>query len=240
MRKEGSHRSEMVSQLLFGEKAALLEKTKDFSRIRSLYDDYEGWCQSGQLALSGNDSKSESLNPEWVSIIDCNGGPMHISLGSPLGILHNGKAEIGPHHFIYNGNTWNVTDKPFGATSVEKIAMQYLNTPYLWGGRSVFGIDCSGFVQQVFRFFNIRLPRDAYQQVEKGEVTGFLQEAQKGDLAFFDNEEGKIVHVGILLGPDTIIHASGKVRIDKIDSMGIINTDTGERTHTLRVIKRIR
>ena len=126
----------------------------------------------------------------------------------------------------------------FTEASIKEISIQFLNTSYLWGGRSVFGIDCSGFVQQVFRFFNKPLQRDAYQQATDGEVVGFLQEAKCGDLAFFDNEEGKITHVGILYNADTIIHASGKVRIDKIDNMGIVNSDTGERTHNLRIIKR--
>jgi cell wall-associated NlpC family hydrolase len=114
----------------------------------------------------------------------------------------------------------------------------YLNTPYLWGGRSVFGIDCSGFAQQVYRFFNKHLPRDASQQALQGEVVGFLQEAICGDLAFFDNEEGRITHVGILLDAQTIIHSSGRVKIDKIDNQGIFTTDKGERTHNLRIIKR--
>jgi cell wall-associated NlpC family hydrolase len=102
----------------------------------------------------------------------------------------------------------------------------------------VFGIDCSGFVQQVFRFFNKNLPRDAWQQAVKGEMVGFLAEVQCGDLAFFDNEEGSITHVGLLFDEKTIIHSSGKVRIDPIDNMGIISRDTGERTHRLRIIKR--
>jgi cell wall-associated NlpC family hydrolase len=103
----------------------------------------------------------------------------------------------------------------------------------------VLGIDCSGLSQAVFKCMNVLLERDAYQQANQGESIGFLQETQPGDLAFFDNESGKINHVGILLSEGKIIHASGKVRIDTIDSMGIISSDTGKRTHNLRVIKRI-
>ncbi len=240
MRRESTHRAEMVSELLFGEYAEVLEKTKDFTRIRGLYDGYEGWCQSNQLAAVDNISTTgNSLSAEWASVIDCNGQPMHISLGTPLDILNDGKAQIGTNQFAYTGKTLDPSQASFNTEALTGIAMQYLNTPYLWGGRSVFGIDCSGFAQQVFRFFDQPLPRDAYQQVDKGEVVGFLAEARKGDLAYFDNEEGRITHVGILLGPDTIIHASGKVRIDKIDSMGIMNVETGERTHKLRIIKRV-
>ncbi len=121
---------------------------------------------------------------------------------------------------------------------IREVTLKFLDVPYLWGGKSYFGIDCSGFCQQEFKQFGIKLPRDAYQQADKGEVVGFLQEAQCGDLAFFDNEEGRIIHVGIMLNIHEIIHASGKVRIDKIDHQGIINSESGTRTHQLRIIKR--
>jgi cell wall-associated NlpC family hydrolase len=129
------------------------------------------------------------------------------------------------------------TAKP-NADAIKERAMPFLSTPYLWGGRSVFGIDCSGFTQMVFRFFNIPLLRDAYLQATQGDVVGFLQEARCGDLAFFDNAEGRITHVGILLNDQEIIHSSGNVRIDKIDNAGIINVETSVRTHKLRIIKR--
>jgi len=122
---------------------------------------------------------------------------------------------------------------------VSEIASLYLNAPYLWGGRSPLGIDCSGFTQVVFKAAGVRLPRDAYQQAEVGQTLGFVEEASEGDLAFFDNAEGKIIHVGIVLKDRFIIHASGKVRIDKLDHQGIFNRETGKYSHTLRVIKRI-
>jgi cell wall-associated NlpC family hydrolase len=136
-----------------------------------------------------------------------------------------------------SGETLSAT-APFEADHIRSVALQYSDVPYLWGGKSKCGIDCSGFCQQVFKQFGIKLPRDAYQQAGHGEVVGFLLEVQTGDLAFFDNDEGKIIHVGLMLGADEIIHASGKVRIDKIDSQGIINSETGARTHKLRIIKR--
>ncbi len=241
MRKEASHRSEMVSELLFGEVAELLESSKDFTRLRGLHDHYEGWCQSNQLTFVEDQQNTwhTRLSPEWASVIDCNGYPMHISMGSCCDMFNEGIAQLGKFHVSCQGKTWDPSLTPFDPVAFQQMAMKYLNTPYVWGGRSVFGIDCSGYVQQVMRFFNRQLPRDAYLQVDKGEVVGFLQEARLADLAFFDNEEGRIIHVGILLGPDTIIHSSGKVRIDKIDNMGIINSDTNERTHRLRIIKRI-
>ena len=101
------------------------------------------------------------------------------------------------------------------------------------------GMDCSGFSQVVHRIVGNDLPRDASQQVELGDTISFVEEAQAGDLAFFDNEEGNITHVGICLGGGDIIHASGSVRIDKLDHIGIFNADKGTYSHKLRVIKRI-
>jgi hypothetical protein len=241
MRREDSHRSEMVSELLFGEVAAVLETTKQFTRVRGLHDNYEGWCQSGQLTMVENQATTwhKRLTPDWVTPIQLNGLRMNLSLGSSLDMLNEGKAQVGPYSISYAGTAWDPSLQKFDTTALCAFAANYLNTAYLWGGRSVFGIDCSGFAQQVFRYHNRQLPRDSSQQVELGEVVGFLQEAQPGDLAFFDNEEGRIVHVGILLSSDKIIHSSGKVRIDKIDTVGIVNGDTGERTHRLRIIKRL-
>ncbi len=241
IRKEDAHRSEMISQLLFGELAEVLEETRSFTRIRCAYDGYEGWCQSNQFAKIDEAKAniiSKAITPDWDTIISVNGGSMHIPIGSSLGFLENGEAVIDKFSIACTANSYDPETAMISADAIKAKSLQYLNTPYLWGGRSVYGIDCSGFVQQVFRYFNIVLPRDAYQQAGAGELVGFLQEAQCGDLAYFDNEEGRITHVGILFNQDTIIHASGKVRIDKIDNMGIVNGDTGERTHKLRLIKR--
>jgi cell wall-associated NlpC family hydrolase len=91
----------------------------------------------------------------------------------------------------------------------------------------------------VFKFFGIKLLRDAYLQAAQGEEVMNLNVANAGDLAFFENDEGRITHVGILLNDKEIIHASGKVRIDKIDEEGIITAE-GKRTHKLHSIKRMR
>ncbi|NCI46518.1 C40 family peptidase [Sediminibacterium soli] len=241
MRKEASHRTEMVSQMLFGEAAELLETTRDFLRIRALFDGYEGWCQRTQFAEVPETEKTwhKQLTAEWINTILFNDQTMQVPLGCSIDMLENGRGSIGAFHCSYAGKRHDPSGTPFDKRALVAFSRQYLNTPYLWGGRSVFGIDCSGFVQQVFLFFNKQLPRDSYQQAETGELVGFLQEANEGDLAFFDNEEGRITHVGILLGPDRIIHSSGRVRIDPIDNMGIVSSDTGERTHTLRIIRRI-
>jgi gamma-D-glutamyl-L-lysine dipeptidyl-peptidase len=236
LRHEPSHKSEMVSQLLFGETCDITEQFKEWRKIHCTYDAYEGWVHySHVMALDAkNDVNDRQILAGWVTEIRFNQYPMHVPMGSELTVFHesNGLSK----RISFDGSFYSFTQP--SSYEVINRAMQFINTPYLWGGRSVFGVDCSGFCQVVYKFFNIRLPRDAWQQANHGEPVGFLQEAKGGDLAFFDNEEGRIVHVGILLNDHEIVHASGKVRIDRIDHAGIINTDTGERTHRLRVMKK--
>ena len=119
-----------------------------------------------------------------------------------------------------------------------KTAFMYLNAPYLWGGKTPFGIDCSGFTQMVYKLNGYSLLRDASQQATQGEALSFIEESEAGDLAFFDNDEGVITHVGIIMEDNYIIHSSGKVRIDRLDHLGIFNPDTQRHTHKLRVIKK--
>ena len=238
IRAEASHRSEQVSQLLFGEQCEEQERVKDFVKVRVLYDGYEGWCQENQLEeISQAEALSENrlLASEWVNEISMNEKVVRIPFGSSIPVNNC----IASHKIEYKGATIDVEKNIMSEEMLQKLSSVFLNTSYLWGGRSVFGIDCSGFTQLVFKCFNIPLLRDASQQVTQGDEVGFLQEVKYGDLAFFDNEAGKITHVGILLNTDTIIHASGKVRVDAIDSEGIINGDTGKRTHKLRLIKRV-
>lgn len=236
LRSMPSHRAEMVSQLLFGESVKVLDKDNEWLRISCIHDSYEGWCQLSQLMLVNElpETKELLFAGNWDNQLMWNDQLMHVPMGSMI------------HNFELTGAVITSVDrepgyvKPIGFNEKELTvrAKMFLNTAYLWGGLSVYGVDCSGFCQLVFRFFGVSLPRDAYQQAGVGESIGFLQEARTGDLAYFDNEEGRITHVGILLDQDTIIHASGKVRIDKIDTEGIYNVDTRQRTHKLRVIKR--
>ena len=243
LRSEPGHRNELVTQLLFGECCKVSEQGPDgWVKVVCRYDAYEGWCPRNQLTEIDMDDylhASGDLTAEWVSEIMYNGHPMHIPLGSSLTALHNGKGNWRRNELRYSGKVWEPgAQKPEGK-ALRHQAFLYLNTPYLWGGKSVFGIDCSGFTQAVYRFFGVHLPRDSSQQATLGDTVGFLQQARAGDLAFFDNAEGRIVHVGILLGEHEIIHASGKVRVDKIDTQGILNVETGERTHQLRIIQRL-
>lgn len=243
LRADPSHRTEMVSQLIFGECCEVLEQTKDqWSRIRVKYDGYEGWCTASHLA-EVDESEYEAiktpLTPEWVSPLEYNGHPMMVPMGSHLTVMKNGKAQWRKNTVHYKGKTWDPASAVSDAKSIRQLTYKFLNIPYLWGGKSVFGLDCSGYVQTVYKFLGIPLLRDAHQQATQGEGIGFLEETKTGDLAFFDNEEGRITHVGILLNASEIIHASGKVRIDKIDNMGIVQSENHQRTHHLRLIRRL-
>ena len=236
IRAEGSHRAEMVSQILFGETATIIHETKDFYQIQMHQDGYEGWCQKLQLQIlpEGATIITKGYTTNWVNSAVFNGHPIQLPLGTP--IVSDAQANFV---LTYTDASLDPVNNVFTPEALEIVAKQFLGTAYLWGGRSVFGIDCSGFVQMVFKLFNYKLPRDAYQQAEMGEAIGFLAEAKPGDLAFFDNEQGKITHVGILLSPHQIIHASAVVRIDPIDQAGIVSSSTGLRTHQLRIIRRI-
>ena len=159
-----------------------------------------------------------------------------IPLGSSLPYYENTSVKIDGTLFTYEGTTYT------GIHEKDRLintAFMYLNTPYLWGGKSPFGIDCSGFTQMVYKLCGYKLLRDASQQATQGEVLSFIEESEPGDLAFFDNNDGDIIHVGIIMKDNYIIHAHGKVRIDRIDHSGIYNIDTRRHTHKLRVIKKI-
>jgi cell wall-associated NlpC family hydrolase len=153
-------------------------------------------------------------------------------MGSSLAFLKGTTCHIGEDRFEIIGEIGETENIAVAATS-------FLNTPYLWGGRTHFGIDCSGFTQAVFKLQGINLLRDASQQVDQGYAINLLQETKLGDLAFFENQEGNIVHVGILLNNEKIIHASGRVKIDFIDEKGIFSEELKRYTHKLKAIKRM-
>lgn len=242
VRSEPDHRSEMVSQLLFGECCIITVVEKSgWVKVVSKSDAYTGWCQQSHFQEIDDThyyEEENELTAEWANPVDYNGHPMWIPFGSSLTAMKNGHAFWRKNTVHYSGKVWNPVTAKRDAKSVRQLAYKFLNTAYLWGGRSVFGIDCSGFTQAVYKMLNIHLLRDAQQQATQGELVSFLQQAHCGDLAFFDDEEGRIIHVGLLLNPGEIIHSAGKVRVDKIDNEGIVNAETGQRTQRLRIIRR--
>ena len=226
IRKEGSHTSEMVSQLLCNDLYEVLGEKHGWYLIKTDEDRYEGWIQGIQHhEITEQEYLRLKATPYYIvdqPVLEHHG--RWLSLGTKLFEPTSGSM-TPPEHFV-------------PALMIE-FAQKFLDAPYLWGGRSIFGIDCSGFVQLCARAAGKLLPRDASQQILEGDLVYFLPEIQPGDLAFFGNEDGKIVHVGMMLNNEQIIHASGKVRIDYIDQTGIFNKERNEHTHRLQVIKRI-
>lgn len=236
LKSEPSDTSELVSQVLYGEFFKVLEQRKFWSKIRLAHDGYEGWMDNKQyLEINEDDytllKKSiPKFSSDLIEYVQDENQRLHsIVMGSTLNGL-----EIMKHDF--DGNCINEI-KP--KSSLLDTAFNYLNAPYLWGGKTPFGIDCSGFTQMVYKINGYELKRDASQQAQQGTALSFIEESEPGDLAFFDNEEGRIVHVGIIMENNYIIHAHGKVRIDRIDHSGIYNVDKKMHTHKLRVIKKI-
>ncbi|MFI5153577.1 MAG: NlpC/P60 family protein [Chitinophagales bacterium] len=242
VRSAPSHQSEMVNQLIFGESCSVSQIVKsEWVHIKSSFDNYEGFVQFSHLTeveSAEHESIPVQLTADWISTIEYNGVPMKIPLGSRLTGIRNGTLMQDDNTIRFSGKTWDpkLAEKEF--ETLKNLCIQFLNTAYLWGGKTVFGTDCSGFTQTIFQFFNISLQRDAWQQAEQGILVNSLEEARPADLAFFESPGGKITHVGIIMQSSEIIHASGKVRIDRIDLGGILSSKTGNRTHILSRIKR--
>ena len=223
IRAEQSHQSEMTSQLLYGETVEILQNKGKFLKVKMHFDGYEGWIDSQQIVEISDDyfkERKTELVSNTVQMYNTSQGPILLSMGSEV------NSEKTDPVFL-NLETMTATAK------------QFLNVPYLWSGRSFFGIDCSGFVQLIYKAHGISLPREAQQQSEIGKVLSFVEESKPGDLAFFEDEEGKICHVGMMLADHEIIHASGKVRIDSLDSTGIFNKELNKHTHKLRFLRSI-
>jgi hypothetical protein len=246
IRLQPSDKSEMVSQLLFGETYTILDELNSWVLIRTDFDHYEGWIDqkvvlpAGDLFLQAHQGEKKIMLEDISALATDleNSETLHLVRGSILPLYDEGKFRINERLFVLNGSVCIIPDSPASKGIIEH-ALKYLNSPYLWGGKSPFGLDCSGFVQMVHKANGCILPRDAHQQANLGESISFISEAQPGDLAFFENGSGNIIHVGIMLGSDRIIHASGSVRIDFIDHNGIFNRQSKRYTHTLRIIKRL-
>lgn len=245
VRREPDDRSEMVTQLLFGELLEINEHQGNWLRIRNAHDGYIGWIDEKQVYLIDNSvfhrlrQLPVAISNELIFPVNCenSGSSLFIPMGSRLYLTDEGSFSVGEFRFSFAGRTSHFPFKSDYQTIIGN-AMKLLNTPYLWGGRTLAGIDCSGFVQLVFALSGIELPRDASQQVQyPGLSLSFISEAQPGDVAFFDNAEGTVIHTGILDGEGQIIHASGRVRIDPVDHQGIFNPETKTYSHQFRVAK---
>ncbi|WP_069660003.1 C40 family peptidase [Arcticibacter eurypsychrophilus] len=244
LRAEASDKSEILSFLLFGDGFKILESTSKWTQIQTLSDDYTGWIDSKQyedVPYSFVEAQASSVitGPVLYQTIERipHGDFIHLLPGSTLPVISDNKFSINSTSYQFT-KPYILAESDSFYQNIKPYAYLFLNAPYLWGGKSAFGIDCSGFTQIVFKMLGIKLSRDAWQQAEEGRIVDFLPEVKPGDLAFFDNEEGRIIHVGILLNEQEIIHASGRVKIDLIDGQGIFSKDLNRHTHRLRIIKR--
>lgn len=247
LRPEPSDKSEMLSQILFGELVQIYKFTGNWANIKNVSDGYIGWIDKKTLLQLTEKQFNKLKNSDKTFILpnlisyatDINNNKYLLPAGSNLPKFN--KKELS---FAVGNKKFKLLNEPVKLyknkrENICNIAQSFLNCTYLWGGKNPFGIDCSGLSQIAYKIAGINIPRDACKQVEKGTPITFLNESEPGDLAFFDNEEGQIIHVGIILTNNTIIHSSGKVRIDKIDHEGIFNAETQRYTHKLRVIKSI-
>ncbi len=244
IRCEPSETSEMVSQLLFGELIKIGDQTEKWLHITSLWDGYQGWVDRKMITeISRDDFDSLNKNPKTITQSICTkiiDDETRYSQLLPAGsILYNFDLGKSRCYFLSKSFVVETYDNSLLNAGIIDIAKQFLNAPYLWGGRTYFGIDCSGYSQLIYKLKGVSLPRDAKDQAMKGSPVNMIHEIKPGDLAFFDNEEGNIIHVGILIDSHLIIHASGKVRIDKFDQQGIFDEANKQYTHHLRMIKRI-
>ena len=181
MRAEVSEKSEMTSQILYGETCEIIETEGLYSKIKMDFDGYEGWVNSSVLKKE-NSEISKNLVTQNYGVFDLPEGRNLISLGSEVA--------FETENFVNNNNI---------RESLVESAKKFINVPYLWGGRSYFGIDCSALVQLVYKIHGIALPRDSDKQAELGEARDFVEESEPGDLAFFEDQTGFISHVGLVL-----------------------------------------
>lgn len=235
----------MISQILFGEVVEVIDrKGKQWVKVRCQLDNFIGWVSSHQLkAITPSEfetfQEKFAFNLDVMQPVMANTHFIPITLGGRLPNFDGIRFRLGEEAFTFSGQAVFPEDIEPNADFIIKIGKRFLNAPYLWGGRSPFGIDSDGLVQLVYNVSGLSLPREVAQQVHIGHLVDFIEEALPGDLAFFENRNGKITHTGIILPDQLILHSYGKVRIDRIDHFGIFNEERSVYTHRLRVVKRI-
>ena len=241
LRLDPCHSSAMVSQLLFGETFEIIEEINNWYKIQTSYDQVNAWVEKIQTTLISAENYQdlskieEKFSAEIVAYVS---NPKHILTIIPPGASVS-VLDIDAINFekmIFDGLPFKASNQK---NNLINTALQYLNAPYLKGGKTPFGIDASGFVQMVYKINGFYLPRTVESQSKLGDSLSFIEESEPGDLAFFDDEDGNINHVGIMLTDNYILHAYGKVRIDRLDHLGIFNEFLNKHTHQLRIIKQV-
>ena len=244
LRAETSDKAELVTQLLFGECYELVDRQDNWLCVQLATDGYRGWIDHKQhtpVSAAYYQEWQAATHPRVSDLVQIvRNAEIHIpiGIGSYLPFFDGAAIRIGDERFRFDGRASETSGRAT-ATQLAEVAKSFLKAPYLWGGKSIFGIDCSGFVQQVYGICGYQLPRDACQQVDHGHEVHFVTQTQPGDLAYFANSEGRITHVGLMLEEQRIMHAHGEVRIDTLDHNGIYNSNFKRYTHQLRIIRRI-
>ncbi|AIZ64459.1 hypothetical protein PK28_13670 [Hymenobacter sp. DG25B] len=252
VRAEPTDKAELVTELMFGECYTILQTQGQWHQIRIAADQYVGWLDFKQHTpvtseyFTAWQQQDHPRSLDVVQIVSESKSRIPVTLGCRLPFFDGMTLRLGQHQYFYNGAATNPQNGhgPQGPQDQRlrlliKIAQLYLKAPYVWGGKSIFGLDCSGLVQQLYGLIGVPLPRDARQQIDHGQTVHFVAQSRPGDLAFFDNADGNIVHVGLILDDQTILHAHGEVRIDPLDHNGIFNRDRQKYSHKLRLIKRL-
>jgi hypothetical protein len=247
VRKEPSEKSEMVTQILFGEHMEIMEEMVGWCRVRLAWDGYTGWIDEKMITRIDKrmpekiEKSPVAVTGDLISMVKIKDDQnIMLAAGSSLPLWRPLLKEfsVGKEKYSSPGRVLYGKVKDPRNLAVNQ-ALLYVNAPYLWGGRSPFGIDCSGYSQIIYKMIGIKIPRDASKQADEGQPIRSPDESEPGDLAFFDDEAGNVVHVGIIWKQNKIIHASGKVRVDNLDQFGIFNADLKRYTHKLRVMKKI-
>lgn len=240
LRSGPSHKAEMLSQVLFGEKYRIVDEAGHWFKVETLFDNYSGWIDINHIQQSEDSANlpGQVLNKSMLCykhdktklVLEAGCEIYNPDFDKKVFTVGNNVYTVNPEF----GSNYLTTNESLADTS-----MKFINSPYIWGGRIPSGIDCSGLTQLVYKLHGIGIPRDSRQQAEIGEDIGFLEESVPGDLVFFDDDRGRIEHVGMILSRGLVIHASGRVRIDTIDHQGIFKNEINGYSHKLRTIRRV-
>jgi hypothetical protein len=233
------------SQILFGEVYEVITRSKDRKRIqiKTSFDDVQGWIDAAHHVMITSEYFEQATHSDFkittdiVSTILYKKTTVPIVMGSIVPISTSELFKLD-QQFAFNGEAKPISLKRDGEF-VKTIAQRYLNAPEIAGGKNPFGICPHGFIQIVYKISGYALPWSLEQQAMVGKRTETLTQVPAGEIAYFKDQSGKLIHAGIVLDDHRIIHASGQVRIDILDEKGILQADTKIYSHTLDSIRSI-
>lgn len=259
VRAEARESAEQNTQMLFGELCQIMDdKNPKWTCVRLENDGQEGWVDAKMITPMSDaeyrahkqalQSAATVVFPMTYAVSENNGQTIPLTASTKLTNYQNGRFEVLGVGFRIDPNMVSTQPLELNEQNLQQAVRFFLNVPYLWGGKNALGMDCSGFTQVIMSLFGKSLPRNASEQATQGQPVSNLRHAQAGDLAFFDHEDGKISHVGILLSslntkPSTLnctlVHCSGRVKVENLDETGIMNTETGTHSHHLVSLRRL-